>query len=666
MGDLRLVVDYGGAVVRAGLSSNGVLTPLKFDGAWWLPSAVYVAETGEVITGHHAVSRGLNNPPAYVPNTIRHLGQPSLTVGSLTVDPVDLVGAVLRHVASVAVADAGTSLDGLTVVVPAGWGPRRRAPVYRAAAAAGLPTPVLVLAPVAVLATVGAPAVPGAAVVVCDIGETFTATVLESASDGWQVLSAVDAADGGGAAADEALMAFVCQRIATEDAALATRLTQPADDAQVRDRMLMLAQVRAAKEAAAFGPVLMPTSLPQLSIALDPGRLAELTVNVRARAVAAVTAAVEAADLETGQLVGVCGVGASARLPGLVEACAGSARAPLLPVSQPEFAAVTGAASIQPPAAPARTGGSGWSALAAVSTALAVVLAPMLLYTAMVSVPDERLNAFGMSLHFNYGMYGLACGLAGTAALGGAVLAVTALPASRISGVLGLPASLPLRRLPGLIVAGSAVFAAVLVWMYQVVTTAFVEPDPPGLSRWTVLPILPTCLAGVILGCAIIARADDASLDRLRRLAFPVLPLAFAAIGALAYEHTRHIELAYKMHWVLYLALRCSAGLIAAGAVVLLLAGLRPLVIAIVTVPVAVLAAAVVNVDGLGVVAASYLGAAAWWWLSRAVSTSAAVLRRPVSATGFAGQPPGSFVPVEQPRSPAPLGGQGSVHPHNG
>jgi hypothetical protein len=629
MGECRLVVDVGRAVVRAGLPSDRGVIPVVFDGVRHLPSGVYVAATGEIVTGEHAVMRGLDDPAGYVADPIRYLSQSSITVGERTAIPADLVAAVLRHVGSVAATQASNVPDALTVVVPAGWGPGRRAAVYRAAVSAGLPMPTLVTAPVAAATAVGLPVTPGVAVLVCDVGAAFTATVLEAAGDCWQVLSTVDADDGGGTAVDEALLSFVCQRIAVENSGFAERLVRPVGAAHVRDRMLLLAQIRAAKEAAVGGPVVVATGLPQLSVALDPARLVEVTADVRARAAATAVTAVAAADLEPAQLTAVCCVGASARLPGMVEACAGAANVPPIPVQQPEFAAVVGAAAITPPGRPGRRTRPGWSAVAAVSTALAVGLAPLLLYTALVAVEDERLNVYGMSVHFNYGMYGLACGLLGTACLGGVVLAVTALPAPTISGLLGLPGSLPVRRLPALLVAGSGVAALVLAWVYRLITTAFLEPDPPGLSQWTVLPILPTVLAGVILGGAILVRADDAGLDRLRRVAFPVLPLALAAIGALAYEHARHIALPYKEHWMLYLALRCSAALIGVGAVVLLLAGLRPLVIAIVAVPVAGLTAAVVQVDGLDAVAASYLGAAAWWWLSRAASTSVALLRRP-------------------------------------
>jgi hypothetical protein len=630
MGDVLLVVDFGSTVTRALLAwPDGQLAAVAFGAEEWLPSGVYVGADGVLITGAQGQQRASDDPARYVADPVRRLGRPSISIGSTTVSPTDLVAAVLRRVWSAACTIAAQAPGRVVVVVPAGWGPRRRTAMTAACAAAGVPAPALVAVPVAAMAVLNLPAPAGAALVVCDLGSTFAVTVVSATGGGWQVTATADANDGGGAAVDEAVLRFVCDRIAVEDPGLADRLASPVTADDCREQYRLLTQVRAAKQRVAAGPAMIPTPLPHLSVSIDRARLAELSAPVRERAVAAMRTAIEAADLEPGQLVAMVCLGGSTPLPGFADALAVAAGAPLLPVERPDIAAMVGAAASPPsssrPVSPTRNGG--WSAHALVSVAVALVLGPMLLFYAVTTVPDQ-LNDFGMSVYFNYGLYGLACGLAGSAAVGGILVAVTAIPTPAIARGLGIPAGLSADRLPTVLLAAAGLGALVIGWMYRLVTVTYLDPDPPGLTRWTVLPILPASIAAFAVAAASLTHSHGLSLDALRRLAYPVPAVAMAATGAVIFEQARHVAVSSHDQWMLYTAMRVGAALIAAGAVTALFAGLRPLVIAALALPLTVLGAVVASPDNIGALAAAYLTAAGAWWLTRGVHASATLLRR--------------------------------------
>jgi hypothetical protein len=132
------------------------------------------------------------------------------------------------------------------LVVPAGWGPRRRTLLRQAAHRAGLGRPTLVEAPVAAVQHVvagGTTLVVGSCVVVCDFGGGFEATVVRRGPAGFEVLSTIDGPDAGGARIDEV--------VAEELARVGDR---PADagavpPVSVADRLVLLASARTAKEA---------------------------------------------------------------------------------------------------------------------------------------------------------------------------------------------------------------------------------------------------------------------------------------------------------------------------------------------------------------------------------------------------------------------------------
>src|SRR5690349_20916505 len=137
-GEVRLAVDYGRSGVSAVLVwSDGRWTSLLFDGEPVLSSAVLVCADGTVVTGQDAWRAAREDPDRFVAAPLR-AGSASVWVAGVEVPVTDLVAATLRRVADEAVSVAGAAVTDVRLVVPAGWGPRRRTWLRRTAYAAGL------------------------------------------------------------------------------------------------------------------------------------------------------------------------------------------------------------------------------------------------------------------------------------------------------------------------------------------------------------------------------------------------------------------------------------------------------------------------------------------------------------------------------------------------
>ena len=196
----RLAVDYGSGYTKAALGwPDGSWTLLGFDGGFLLSNAVHVA-SGTVAVGVEAWRFAETDPDGFVAAPLR-ADTDQVTVGGVAIEVSDLVAAALRRVAAEAVRVGGEPVRDVRMVVPAGWGPRRRTWLRRAAGKAGLGQPRLIEAPVAamtpILAREAGPA-PVVALVV-DVGAGCEASVLRrDPAGGVEVLSTLaDAASGG-------------------------------------------------------------------------------------------------------------------------------------------------------------------------------------------------------------------------------------------------------------------------------------------------------------------------------------------------------------------------------------------------------------------------------------------------------------------------------------
>lgn len=129
-----LAIDCGSTSTTAVAAwPDGNWTPLLFDGEPELPSAVLLAPNGAMLTGHQAWQAAASSPERFVPAPRRSPEQHRITVADTEVDVVDLVAATLRRVADQVYSTVGARVEDVRLVVPAGWGPRRRTWLRRAA-----------------------------------------------------------------------------------------------------------------------------------------------------------------------------------------------------------------------------------------------------------------------------------------------------------------------------------------------------------------------------------------------------------------------------------------------------------------------------------------------------------------------------------------------------
>src|SRR2546423_3390137 len=215
---VRVGIDYGTAVTVAVLRwAGGGWRPLVFDAGPLLPSAVFVAEDG-MVTGAAALPRGLTDPERLIREPLRSVTDGRVTVGSTSVDTVDLFAATLRRVREAAQTVAGGPVEQVRMVVPAWWGPRHRTSLREAARRAGLGQPTLVNTAIAVTSRLiddAALVVPvGSWVGVVDVGTGCEASGVRRTPDGLDVVAAIHR-NAGGRRLDPTLAAYLAELSAT-------------------------------------------------------------------------------------------------------------------------------------------------------------------------------------------------------------------------------------------------------------------------------------------------------------------------------------------------------------------------------------------------------------------------------------------------------------------
>ncbi|MBO0871694.1 MAG: Hsp70 family protein, partial [Micromonosporaceae bacterium] len=255
MAGLRLGIDVGTSNTVAMLQRpDGSVRPLLFDGSPLLPSAVYPDEHGEVQVGRAALRAARLDPARLEPNPKRRVDEGAVLLGERPWPVHQLLGALLRRVRGEAVRIAGSAPSSLVLTVPASWAAPRRSVLADAAREAGMPEPELVPEPVAAAAhfagTLDRPAVDGECLVVYDLGAgTFDVAAVAREAGGYRVLAADGLTDLGGLDLDQLVVDHVGRLVASHDAALWQRLTQPADGLWRRRFRDLWDECRAAKEA---------------------------------------------------------------------------------------------------------------------------------------------------------------------------------------------------------------------------------------------------------------------------------------------------------------------------------------------------------------------------------------------------------------------------------
>lgn len=343
-----LAVDIGGAFVKSAYwDGEGGVGPLPV-----LPATVYRDVDGRLLTGAEAVRLARTSPERAETMPLRALtGQDGVLLGGEPVSSAELVTALLGRVVRDAWPGFGRARPGgLTMVVPARWGPAEREALGRAVAAAGLPAPGWLPAPLAVAAgwATRREVPEGAPLAVCDAGATGlrVALVRHGRTDcvTWAEVAC------GGQDLDEALFGLVEARAGTTEPGAWESLLNSVGPEAARARAQLREDVTGVRET------LSATTSAPLVVAGQGGEFLLRRAEFEAAADGPLRRAAAAlAKLFTarGGPSAVLLAGGAARTPRLSELFAGVAEGRLPePLPDPVNAAVLGAARMRGPSVP--------------------------------------------------------------------------------------------------------------------------------------------------------------------------------------------------------------------------------------------------------------------------------------------------------------------------
>ena len=348
MSGYTLGVDVGTSRTAAAVWRDGRATTVDLgDRTATVPSAVLLRADGGLLVGDAAVRRGVLEPERLARGFKRRMGDPTgLLLGDDVLSPVELTGAVLRHVVDTVRAREGGEPDHVTLTHPATWGDLRRDLLVEAAGHARLRDVGLLAEPVAAAVHYAAlDRLPvGAVVAVYDLGGgTFDATVVVRTGDGYELRGEPGGDEHiGGEDVDEAVLRHVVAALGrawtsldVEDPAVLGAL------AAVREQSV-LAKEALSSDVEAVVPVILPGLTRQVRITR-----AELETAVRIdllRTVDTLARTVASAGLRASDLHAVLLTGGSSRIPLVSELIAAEVGAPVVVDAHPKYAVCLGAA----------------------------------------------------------------------------------------------------------------------------------------------------------------------------------------------------------------------------------------------------------------------------------------------------------------------------------
>ncbi|WBB52377.1 Hsp70 family protein [Verrucosispora sp. WMMD573] len=597
-GQARLAIDCGSATTTAVLAwPDGSWSPLLFDGEPALPSAVLVARDGSVVTGQRAWQAAAADPQRFIPHPRRPADE-QVSVADVQVAPSDLVAATLRRVMDEVRAVADGPVEDVRLVVPAGWGPRRRTWLRHAAHRAGLPQPRLVEAPVAVASHVLAGGVQlpvGSVVVVCDLGGGAEVSVLRRSPVGFEVLSTLADSDAGGDAIDAALTAAVAPG------------GMPAGDGWA-----LTASLRSAKHALAGHPAVTVPVPSGSAVVLNHLVVEQAARPALMRAAGLVREAVDAAEVDPATVAGLWCVGGTAQMPLVADVMAAETGLRPMLVPDPLLAAARGAADAGGLATDQSTPVVGeplptlWRAVAiAVPGFASLALVSHALLTAEWHSGLVRPWAF-----LNWGEVAMASVFAVIACLAAGTVLGSTLATRTDSGVPLSPAA---QVATGILT--SAWLGVAVVGMYAVVGSQYIGTELGAFLRWTLVPVAPILLVAMVLALIAFRQWRTPRGGWSEFLAFPVSSTLTATVGMMLVQWSLPATYAPGMEVWLGLGSRLGGLLIGVGVITALVSGwwLR----LVMGVPFAILTATLVGRYNTGTVAGLYVVAVTVWWLAR-------------------------------------------------
>ncbi|WP_412537823.1 Hsp70 family protein [Longispora sp. K20-0274] len=321
MSEFGLGVDYGTSHTVAVLRwPDGRCRPLHFGASELLPSAVYAAGDGTLVTGADALRAGRRDPAGLEPNPKRRIDDGEVLLGAAPVPVTGLVAATLRTVLAEAVRVAGAAPAEVTVTCPAGWAGPRRAVLSAALGEAGFAHVALVSEPVAAatyfVSRSGADIPVGRCAVVYDLGAgTFDASVVRRTDTGFEVL-ATGGLDVGGLDLDAVVVDLVGRSVAGSDPEPWRRLSSPDGPADLRARHALWTEARHAKEALSRqSTALVHVPLVDREVPVGREEFEAAVAGLLGRTALAMMRTVADAGIGWAEVAGVFLVGGASRVP---------------------------------------------------------------------------------------------------------------------------------------------------------------------------------------------------------------------------------------------------------------------------------------------------------------------------------------------------------------
>lgn len=601
-GQARLAIDCGSASTTAVVAwPDGSWTPLLFDGEPELPSAVLLAPDGAMLTGHQAWQAAVSAPDRFVPAPRRSPEQHRITVVDTEVDGVDLVAATLRRVADQAYSTVGARVEDVRLVVPAGWGPRRRTWLRQAAHRAGLAQPRLVEAPVAVaehLLATGVRLPVGSFLVVCDVGAGAEVTVLRRGPAGFEVLATLADPAAGGTAIDDAITTALTAHNGSHDGD--------------GGRWTFAASVRAAKHALADrAAVTLP--LPDASATvLTVGLLDQAAHPILRRVADLITEAVAAAEISVHDLTGVYCVGGVARLPLLRQVLTDAVPVAPTVVAEPAMAAVRGAADAGA-ASPGVVAAPPDVPVPPVRRAVAIAVpgfASLGLVSQFLLTPEWNGGVLRPWAVLNWGELAVAAVFAVIASLGAGTVLASAV-AARTSLTTGPSASPGSQTGTGIL--ASASLGVAVAGMYAVVGSLYIGDPVAGFLRWALLPVAPIVAAAAVMALVAARQWRIPAGGWSQLLAFPTGSVITTGLGMALIQYSLTADRWPAMVVWIDLAGRAGGLLLGVGTIMAVVS--QPILRLILGTPLAVITAALVSWPASGILGVIYAIAVAAWWL---------------------------------------------------
>jgi hypothetical protein len=602
----RVAIDYGTVTTVAAVAwPDGRWVRLTLDGGLAMTNAAMLLPGTDPLVGAEAWHAAAQHPEHFV-DTPLTAGTGTLTVGDAEVQVQDAVTASLRRVAAEAYQVAGGSVTDVRIVVPAGWGPRRRTWMRSAAYRAGLGQPFLVEAPVAAadhLVAGGVQLPVGAFLLVCDLGGGFEVTVLRRGPTGFEILSTLADPDVGGTSLDHAL-------------AVSVNVPRPGGSAPVGggDRWAVLSSARIAKEALSTHPavtVMLPAPSP--AAVVNSTTMDQLAQPVMKRVADLTAKAVAAAEITAEQLAGVYCIGAGSLAPWVARTIGERIGVTATVVPDPGAAAMLGAlqagghngAAADPPAAVRIPPVRRVVTLAVPGLASLAVLAHFLF---SASLENESTEYFYILA--NWGELAMAALFAVIACIAAGSLLGATLTLVEETTPWGGPPSPGRQTGTGILVA--AVGGIALAGMYAVLAGLFFGVPMSSPLRWALYPVLPVAVIAAVV--AVIAarhwRVPRQGWDGF--LAFPPTAVACAAAGTVLVQFAMSTAVSAAQVLPLNLAGRFGGLLIGVGvAAAIARQWVLRLVIAV---PMGLFCAAIVSWQATGILAVIFTVAVLLWW----------------------------------------------------